>query len=73
MSETTDRLRDGTAGGAVLRLAGPTARTSSPASMDFAGILQADAYGGYNELPAFQLAGADYVGAVLGARKAAVL
>ena len=41
---------------------------------DFAGILQADAYDGYNELyAAVPLAGADHVGAVLGARKAAVL
>ena len=41
---------------------------------DFAGILQADAYDGYNEsLRAVPLAGTDHVGAVLGSRQAAVL
>lgn len=62
-----------TAGGAVL--ASRDRRHKHPVRhlRDFAGILQADAYNGYNELCGPSRSPGDHVGAMLSARKTAVL
>ena len=71
-----DRPFGGRAPPAALYYASRDRRHEHPVRhlQDFAGILQADAYGGYNELyDPSRAQGADHVGTMLGACKAAVL